>query len=241
VNVSNRTLVAALAAALATLAAGPARAGFPGTNNLAEAERVLLRYVCSNAPQTQCVEQDPFGGGFTASECPASPAPTCAIDYVPNAEIRALLTVIADDRTGEPPSADPDVRTTVMLEFKIGNDSYAIADFFQEDTTVGDWFFVPSEADIFHFDFGGGALLSNRLSTLGSKLKQIGAAHLGVPSLSNPVIVEGLAESPVHNGGTPKPQELETNQSLTASGSNPGQPLASIARYRVTIKFARTP
>jgi len=238
---SDRNLLGLAAIAAAALVAPAARAGFPGTNNLAEAERVLLRYVCSNAPQTQCVDQDPFGGGFTASECPANPAPTCAIDYVPNAEIRALLTIVADDRTGETPSSDPDVRTTVILEFKIGNDSYAIADFFQEDTTVGDWFFVPSEADIFHFDFGGGALLSNRLSTLGSKLKQIGVAKLGVPSLSNPVIVEGLAESPVHNGGTPKPQELETHQSNTATATDLGQPLASIARYRVTIKFARTP
>lgn len=235
---TQRPLVVLVALGL-LVSSSAARAGFPGDENAKEFQHSLLRYVCSNQAQTQC-PVDPNTADLITSQCPASPAPTCVPDYVANAEILALLTVIADDRTGETPSTNPDVRTTALLEFKIGNDSYAIADFFDEDTQIGDWFFVPTEKDVFHFDFSGGALLGSSLSNLRNKLLEIGRQRLAVPASGvTPVMVEGLIPTTTQFG-TPKPQELETDQSNTASSTNP-QPLASIARYRVTIKFVRTP
>jgi hypothetical protein len=242
-TVSKERFLASLVALTLGLASSPARAGFPGDENAKEFQHSLLRYVCSNQTQTQC-PVDPSTADLITTQCPSSPTPSCIPDYVPNAEILALLTIIADDRTGDTPPAnpsDPDVRTTAMLEFKVGSDSYAIADFFAEGTQIGDWFFVPTEKDVFHFDFSGGALLGSSLTNLRNKLLEIGRARLGVPASGvTPVMVEGLIPTTTQFG-TPKPQELETDQSLTASGSNPGQPLASIARYRVTIKFVHTP
>jgi len=249
---SQRRLFAAAACASLALGAPAAHAGFPGNLTLGQTEAAVLRYVCSNAPQTRCVTVDSSSGLHDASECPANPAPTCVLDYVPNAEIRGLLTIIADDRTGDLVGNDnhpwnplvdgEDTRTMVLLEFKIGSDSYALADFFPGQAKIGEWFSVPSEADIFQFQFGGGALLGGSLNTLGQKLEQLGQAHLGVPSTNTrPVLVEGLFESSANSFGTPKPRELETDQSAVPSNTSTGQPLASIARYRVTIKFVRTP
>jgi len=248
---SNRRLLAALGGIALAAAARPARAGFPGENNAGEIQRSTLRYVCSNAPATQCpIQQD---GSFTPeTSCPAAtPTPKCVVDFIPNAEIRALLTLIADDRT--PAVTDfGDVRTSMMLEFKIGEDSYALAEAFNSQSSVGEWFNVPTERDIYQFQFAGGALLEGSLSSLRHKLLQIGQARFGVPSTSvQPVMLEGLVATDYAEGsstpkGTPKPQELETNQSCVPADTDPscaaaqaGQPLASIARYRVIIKFAR--
>jgi hypothetical protein len=161
------------------------------------------------------------------------------VDYVPNAEIRALLTIVSDDNTpGAVLAGETD--NTVIVEFKIGDDSYALADFFEENQDIAFWFNVPFESDIYSFQFAGGALLNGSLANLRDKLLQIGQARLGVPTANvQPVLFEGIVPSDTPNG-TPKPNELETNQSAVPNGGA-GQPLASIARYRVTIKFARTP
>ena len=236
---TKRSLALMLAIGLASSAA---RAGFPGTGNAGETQRSLLRYVCSNAPATQCVV-DPGSGQFDPATTCGSATATCQVDYVANAEIRALLTVISQDRT--PAVTDfADTRNTILLEFKIGNDSYAIAEAFDPQSSIGEWFNVPTERDIFRFDFAGGALLEGSLAPIRQKLLQLGRARLGVPTGNVvPVIVEGIVPSV----NTPKPQELETNQSCVPNdtdpscppvGSGPGQPLASVARYRVTVKYA---
>jgi hypothetical protein len=251
---SNRRLLAALGSIALVAAASPARAGFPGDLSAGEIQRSVLKYVCANAPATTCVVDSGSGEFTPETTCPAAtPTPLCVVDFIPNAEIRALLTVIADDRT--PAATDfGDVRTTVLLEFKIGDDSYAIADAYNPQSAIGEWFNVPTERDIYRFDFAGGALLGGSLKPLGDKLLQIGQARLGVPSTKvTPVMTEGLVATSTAAGsatpnGTPKPQELETNQSCvpadtdaSCAAAQAGQPLASIARYRVTIKFAVTP
>ncbi|HTY16193.1 MAG TPA: hypothetical protein VMH82_00550 [Myxococcota bacterium] len=249
---SNRRLVAVLGGLALLAAATPVRAGFPGSNTAGEVQRSSLRYVCANATATQC-PIDPQSGDFTpATSCPAAnPTPLCVADFIPNAEIRALLTIVADDRT--PAATDfGDVRAFAMLEFKIGEDSYAIADAFNPQSAVGEWFNVPTERDIYKFDFAGGALMEGSLASLRQEILKIGRARLGIPSTGvMPVMLEGLVATPNTAGsatpeGTPKPQELETNQSCVPSDTDPsctgvpaGQPLASIARYRVSIQFAR--
>jgi hypothetical protein len=173
-------------------------------------------------------------GDLVTTQCPANPAPTCIPDAVPNAEIRALLTVISDDEAPQT-VVEGETTNTVILEFKVGEDSYALADVFRPQVNIGDWFDIPHETDIYHFDFSGGALLGGTLTPLRTKLLEIGQQRLGVPASNvTPVMVEGLIPTTTQFG-TPKPQELGTDQ------SGPTQPLASIARYRVTIKFVRTP
>jgi hypothetical protein len=223
-----------------TLAAGawPAHAGFPGGGTIGEIQRSTFRYVCSNNPLIVC-QLDPDSGTFDPiADCGSgSPPPTCEIDVVPNTDIRAALTIIADDKTPAPrPPGDGDVRTTILLEFQIGEDRYALGDFFPENTKIAEWFYVPEESDIYHFDFSGGSLLNGSLTALRLKLEEIARAKLGLPASGVRAVMFTGGPSAF---GLPKPRELETDASAIPSGGSSGNPLASIARYRVTIRFAR--
>jgi hypothetical protein len=234
----HRSLASGLFAITLVAGASPAHAGFPGGGTIGEIQRSLFRYVCSNNPQIVCQLDPNFGTFDPDADCGvAVPPRTCELDVVPNTDIRAALTIIADDKTPDPrPPGDGDVRTTVMLEFQIGEDRYALADFFPENTKIAEWFYVPEESDIFHFDFSGGSLLNGSLTPLRQKLEAIGKAKLGVPATGVSAVMFPGGPSVF---GLPKPQELETDASAVPSAGSAGNPLASIARYRVTIRFAK--
>lgn len=222
-----------LAAALGlTVAATPAGAGFPGNDFLKQSEQAQYRHVCKNAPATLCVSTDAFDGLFTGAECaPAAPS-SCVIDLVPDRQIRGILTLIADDVT--PGDAFSPVRTAVLLELQIGDQSYLLGDTFSENEQVGAWNPIQGENAIFEVGFGGGALFQSNLSALRNRIEAIAAAQLGVDTnATDPVIVEGLSVSPTPTG-TPK-----TPPTFESPGAHDSDPLGKVARYRVTIRFAK--
>lgn len=221
------SLVAGTAAAVF---ATPAGAGFPGNDFLKGQEQATYRHVCTNAPATQCVATD--NDLFTGAECNPAAPDSCRVDVLPDVQIRGVLTLIADD-------VDPDVqfsgvRTASVLEFQIGDESYFIADTFPSDEQVGAWNPIQRENAIFEVGFGGGALFQGNLAPTAARIEEIAAAQLGVDTnATDPVIVEGLSLSPTPTG-TPK-----TPPAFLDPSDEDGGDLGKVARYRVTIRFAK--
>lgn len=154
------------------------------------------------------------------------------VDLVPDKQIRGVLTLIADDT--EPGNEFSPVRTTAVLEFQIGDQSYYLGDTFSENEQVGAWNPIQSENAIYQVGFGGGALFQNNLSAMRAGIETIAAAQLGVDTTAtDPVIVEGLSLSPTPTG-TPK-----TPPAFEAPNEHDSDPLGEVARYRVTIRFAK--
>jgi len=230
-NLFARTLT--LAAALAALfAAAPAGAGFPGNDFLKQDEQATYRHVCINAPQTQCVDVDDFDSLFTGTECSPQAPESCAVDLVPDKQIRGVLTLIADDV--DPTVPFDNIRTASMLEFQIGDELFVIADTFPEGQQIGSWNPIQGENAIFEVGFGGGALFKGNLGPFKTRIEEIAAAKLGVDTnATDPVMVEGLSLSPTPTG-TPK-----TPPGFEDPNAHDDGPLAKVARYRVTIRFAK--
>jgi len=216
------------------LLALPAAAGAPGGSGVDELERFALRHVCENDEAIQCVAKDQ-NGFFTGAEC--SGTTTCEAQFVPGAEIRALLTIIADDLTPTN-TQTADVGITVLFEFKVGDEQYAIADHYPGGDKIIEWFLFFDEDEIYNIDMGGGHILRADLAGVNDRLVQIGQTHFGITDPVVAVIEEGRPQT---SGPPPFRRAPRKSPELEADESAVGNPLATIARYRVTILFGRTP
>jgi hypothetical protein len=202
-----------------------ASATAPGSLDAREREFVVLQFVCANNSSQVCTTHLPASPAFDPAQCPATPAPQeCVIDFIPNAEIRALMTVIGDD----PSPADqttPDVRISVLLEFQIGEEKFVIAESFTPGNKIADWFPIFDEHDV--FSMGNTFYATNvpigATTSIGDRLVQIAIAKFGAPANSIATL----------RAADPKTPELEVDQ----SGAT--QATGSVARYRVTIRFAK--
>lgn len=213
--------------ALALLATA-AQAGFPGTFTANQVQQFALRFVCADAPSTQCLDLD-SNGFLTGLECPSPvPTPPCLPDFV-GGEIRGLLTVVGDKL--DPASPTSFTRVSLVFDFRIGDEAMVLADTFQEDFGVGGWFPFTEEDDIFSFDFAGGSLFEQELGDLGEQLLAIGQSQLGVPAGAIPVIAEGIIVS------SPSTASADAEKTPTRDATLPGDETASVARYRITVRF----
>jgi hypothetical protein len=215
-------LILAFALLLPPLAS---QATAPGSLDARERLLHTIQSVCANNPSQVCTTQLPNSAEFDPAQCPATPAPQeCVFDFLPNAEIRALMTVIGDDPT--PDATDvADVRLTVLIEFQIGEEHFVIAESFTPGAKIADWFPVIDEHDVFSIDSSFYATngLFQASSSIGQRLVQIASAKFGAPANSIPTLL----------AADPKTPELETDQ------SGPTQPTGSVARYRITIRFGK--
>lgn len=214
-------LILAFALLLPPLAS---QATAPGSLDARERLLHTVQSVCANNPSQVCTTKLPNSPEFDPAQCPATPAPQeCVIDFLPNAEIRALMTVIGDDPTPAVTS-DADVRIAVLLEFQIGDSPYVIADAFTPGAKIADWFAVLDESGVFsiHNSFAATNVPFGATSDIGQRLVEIAIAKFGVPANSIPTLL----------AADPKTPELEVDQ----SGAT--QATGSVARYRVLIRFA---
>src|SRR5690606_17781854 len=104
---------------------------------------------------------------------------------------------------------------------------------------IGAWFpfdFVEEDS-VFRVGFGGGQFFPNELAPLGARLSAIAQAELGVPADAVPVIQEALSDAPSSQPGSTPANRKQDGPALGASASP--DPLGSVARYRITIRFAR--
>ncbi len=210
------------------LLALPAAAGAPGGADAAANEIFYLKHVCENDATTQCVATG--FGGLTGEECTGTT--TCVPAFVPNAEIRALLTLIAHDETPNDTN-DISVDVTLLFEFKVGDNTYVIADHYRAGDKIIDWFLFPDEDRIYNIDLGGGSILRADLQEVNDRLVQIAQNEFGIATPVIAVVQEGLTSStstPIRRAPRKSP-ELEADESAQGNG------LATIARYRVTILF----
>jgi len=207
------------------LPAVASQATAPGSLDARERLLLTVQSVCANNPSQVCTTHLSNSAEFDPLQCPAAPAPQeCVIDFLPNTEIRALMTVISDDPTPAVTS-DADVRIAVLLEFQIGEKHYVIADAFTPGSKIADWFPIFGEADIFSVDNSfyatNGPFQAN--SDIGKRLVEIAITEFGVPANTIPTLL----------AADPKTPELAVDQ----SGAT--QATGSVARYRVTIRFAK--
>ncbi len=207
------------------LPAVASQASAPGSLDARERLLATIRSVCANNPSQVCTTQLPNSAEFDPAQCPATPAPqACVFDFLPNADIRALLTVISDDPTPAD-TTTADVRVGVLLEFQIGEKHFVIAEQFTPGAKIADWFPIFAEDAItgvessFYATNGGFQVGSS----LGKRMVEIAVAELGVPANSIPTLV----------AAEPKTPELEVDQ------SGPTQETGSVARFRVTIRFGK--
>jgi hypothetical protein len=207
------------------LPAFAAQATAPGNLDARERELVRLKFVCANNTSQQCTVQLENSPEFDPDQCPATPAPReCVIDFVSPTEIRALLTLIFDDPTPDVTNV-ADVRITAMLEFELNGHPYVLADTYEPGARIADWFAIFGEDDIFTFEnsFRSTNVPFRGTDVLGNGLVAIGISELGIPPDSVATLREAAEKGP----------EVESDQ----SGAT--QPLASVARFRVAIRFAR--
>jgi hypothetical protein len=220
-----RTPTRLILALLLLLPAVAARATAPGSLDARERLLDTVRSVCANNPSQVCTVRLENSPEFDPAQCPATPPPQeCVLDFLPDADIRALLTVIGDDPTPAD-TTNTDVRIGVLLEFKIGEKLFAVAEMFTPEAKIADWFPIGVEQVIFlagntMYATNGGFQTG---SAIGQRLSEIAVAELGVPAGSVPTI----------QGASTKTLELGVDQ------SGPTQTTGSIARYRITIRFGR--
>lgn len=218
---------------------GTARAGFPlGVPNVLELEHDAVRHVCSNAPAIVCLQRDTpnfFRGLYTAAECPnPASAPTCVIDFVPNAEIRGVLTIVADDRRPDLAAYEPgdDFNTTLLFEFTANGKDFVVADTFHG--VFGRWFaFDFVEPRVSATGLGGAQFFPGSLQALKTRLQQIAASELGVAPDSVPVMLEALSTAPSSQSAN-----STVHKGPEADASADDDPLATVVRFRVTLRFA---
>ena len=229
-------LASAFLAPLVLLTAhpGPASAGAPGGINVTEIELGNLAFVCSNDRTIQCLDRDGnfLNSPYTGVEC--SGTTDCDIDFIEGAEIRALLTLVADDPSPDD-SSGVDLALAALLEFKLGDRSYAFANIvpnYSQDR-VGEWFSFPTEDTIFNIDMGGGHIMSTAFADMNDRIVALAAAEFGITDPVVAVILEGSSESGIPRNAPRKSPELEGDESAL------GNSLGTIARYRVTIGFSR--
>lgn len=201
------------------------RATAPGSLDARERLLHTVQSVCANNPSQVCTIRLPNEAEFDPAQCPATPAPReCVIDFLPNSEIRALMTVIGDDQTpGDTTTSD--VAIDVLIEFQIGEKHFVIAETFPPGARIADWFAVATEDDVFSIEtsfyatngpFQTGSAISKRLV-------EIAVAELGVPVTSIPTLLAADRKTP----------DLEVDQ----SGAT--QATGSVARYRIALRFAK--
>ena len=116
------------------------------------------------------------------------------------------------------------MRIAVLLEFQIGDSPYVIADAFTPGAKIADWFAVLDESGVFSIDnsFDATNVPFGATSDIGKRLVEIAIAKFGAPANSIPTLL----------AADPKTPELEIDQ----SGAT--QATGSVARYRVTFRFA---
>ena len=131
------------------LPAVASQASAPGSLDARERLLATIRSVCANNPSQVCTTQLPNSAEFDPAQCPATPAPqACVFDFLPNADIRALLTVISDDPTPAD-TTTADVRVGVLLEFQIGEKHFVIAEQFTPGAKIADWSRSPSRSSAY--------------------------------------------------------------------------------------------
>jgi hypothetical protein len=222
----HRTAVRTVSALAAALALGPvpAAATAPGSLDATQREQSVLKFVCANAPAIQCVDLDSGNFTFSASECPAAPPPQeCVPDFIPDVEIRGILTVILDDPTPDQ-TGDINVRSTVLIEFQIGDTPYVVAETFTPGQKIADWFPLADEEGALkvNLSFRSANVPFGAIVPLYTRIREIATAELGVPATALTTL----------RAADPKTPEL------TVDASGPTDTLASVGRYRVVIKFA---
>lgn len=225
----------ALAAAL-LLAAPVARAGFPSNGSVQEEIFSTLRWVCEAEPATACVETDgEIPPSLTGAECPGGPPAPCVVDFVDGADLRGLLTVIADDRSDTADDGQ-DVDAAILFEFQIGDERFVLAEFAPAASRIAGWNPLVREDAIFAEPNlnEGGVLLGGTLDALRERLEDIARPRLGLPASGVRAV---LTAEPLAEPAT-RPQRKGADREVDASAD--GDPLASVARFRVTIRFAHT-
>lgn len=217
----------ALGALLAAVAAAPAaRAGFPSAADPDADQQAVLRFVCADDPAIQCLDLDPDGLS-TGVECPAPAAdPVCVPDFAPG-EIRGTLTVLADDVSAE--GGPNDIRMTVLFDFKVGAQSFVLADTFLDK--IGGWNVVFDETEVANYLFVGGTLFQGNLAPLGSRILALAQQELGVPAGTLPVVAEGVVAT------TPSLDAADVRKAPGRDASAPTDGTATVARYRITVRF----
>jgi hypothetical protein len=230
-------LGAPLAAAAVLLCVGSAaRAGFPGNGSVQQEILSSLRWVCEAEPATACVQTDGnVPPALTGAECPGGPPAPCVVDFVPDAEIRALLTVAADDRS-DVASDGQDVDVAILVEFQIGDERFVLSDFAPGGSRISGWNPLFSEDAIFAEPNlnEGGVLLGASLDPLRLRIEDIARPRLGLPASGVRAV---LTAEPL---ATPSTQPRRKSPEREVDASADGDPLASVARFRVTVRFART-
>ncbi len=221
-------------AAVAALAGVAAWASIPGNVDPRSFEGLLHVCVDEEPGHPQYIVCDDQAGGFpdapyTGAECTAAGLPAaCEIDFIPGAKANGLLTLIADDT---PFPENP--RTTILYRFRAGGAPHLVADTFDTDS-LGNWNALnidggeiavfgnisTQDTSVTEFQF-----MDGNLSDLGDEITAIvDAAEPGI-DLSGAV--------PVFIEATHRPDKLESDQSAF------DQPLASLARHRMKVRFAR--
>jgi hypothetical protein len=244
----NRMLVALAAWGLAQ----PAGATAPGNLDERLVENVV--HVCANRPRVQCRELDASGHAFTACECardpvacsqdpPEPPEQRCLIDFIPGATLRGVATLVADDFTqdgdDDPTNDDDNHAWTVLLELEGGGPGVVIAETYYGDDAgsihIGGWNPLMDEGEVFVIEPARSVGRDVDISPLSS-----GGM---VPVLSMLPIQERLreiAQQRFGRDGVPILTQLEPIPRLDVDESASGgdSTLGSVARYRVTIRFA---
>jgi hypothetical protein len=220
----NRMLVALAAWGLAQ----PAGATAPGNLDERLVENVV--HVCANRPRVQCRELDASGHAFTACECardpvacsqdpPEPPEQRCLIDFIPGATLRGVATLVADDFTqdgdDDPTNDDDNHAWTVLLELEGGGPGVVIAETYYGDDAgsihIGGWNPLMDEGEVFVIE-------PARSVGRDVDITQQRFGRDGVPILTQ------LEPIP----------RLDVDESASGGDST----LGSVARYRVTIRFA---
>ncbi len=263
---SDRGAVAVgIALALALVPVGPARAGDPGNNTgiefFIDANPDLLFVPAPGEPASPSpcgpVEVDDTGDFPVAREI-AGAQRLCVPDVVAGADIRALFTVVIDD------AARNDLgqtlfAITLIVEFEIDGKRFVLADSFAE-LPAGDapiellpWgadedpqgnLRIIGESEVHRVSWGAALVAGGSFADLRARLFAIAASELDPtidPHTHTLVIGDPLAEAPRKNAVASATAsdcsgtcgERESDESGSA------EPLGSVARYRVTLRFGK--
>jgi hypothetical protein len=219
----------------AVLAAAPAGASIPV--DLEDRSRDNLRHVCVDVEPTapnyiECAERDGVTGVYTGTECTAAGLPAaCTVDFVGKLRFKGKLLLIEDDQAKDTLNT-PRAVTGVVLEIGVRGKKVTLIDFF-DATEIGHWnpfeeAFLLDLADTIEFtndDHSAFTFPSDNLEDLGLELRALAQGAWPAVDFSQAVAVfiSVVRDSPKKN----------------VDHSDPADPLASAASFKVTIAFAR--
>lgn len=206
--------------------------------------RVLTNIVhhCRNDRTLRCEEIDATGFAFTGCECTRDPGvcsadpslhepDACVIDFVPGAVLHGTVTAVADDFTADNipdgTGGDDNRAVTLIMTFPRGGDrALVIAETFygaDDDTVaIGGWNAISAEDDIFTIVEFFGMIPVKSMLAIQDRLRQFALAEFGIDAV--PLLTQIRRVR----------QGLETDESPNGNDTD----LASVAQYRLTIRFA---